>query len=435
MAARRSVALQSADENNSEVQRRKLEIKKGLGKDNTKVIQRRALGDIINLVDAQKPRNIVEKENQPSKKDVEQGRNAAQLGKAGGVLTRKTAREAGIVVAQKALPARGGARQRKSLQAREFKTLQGTNEAGCGPSALTTTKGSLTSLLHEFSERASASEGNGVDDIDSADKDNPFAASDYVVDIFSYYSRIEPKTRANANYMASQSDINEKMRAILVDWLVEVHSKFKLMPETLHLAIDLIDRFLQKSPVTRKNLQLVGVTAMLIASKYEEIWAPELTDFIYISDKAYTRGQIIQMEKMMLNVLKFTLTVPTAYTFLGRLLKAVNVVDTRKMHFALYLVELSLVEYSLLGFKYSTIATASVYLMARIFDSEGVQDAFPPSLQRHSGLTEDSVLPCAASLLNVVRNAPSNNLQAIYKKYSNPKFCQVSKLPVPNIII
>jgi hypothetical protein len=105
------------------------------------------------------------------------------------------------------------------------------------------------------------------------------------------------------------------------------------------------------------------------------------------------------------------------------------------MHFALYLVELSLVEYSLLGFKYSTIATASVYLMARIFDGEGVQDAFPPSLQRHSGLTEDSVLPCAASLLNVVRNAPSNKLQAIYKKYSNPKFCQVSKLPIPNIII
>jgi hypothetical protein len=111
--------------------------------------------------------------------------------------------KAELIVAQ-ALPARGGARQRKSVQERELKTLQGTNEAGFGPSALTTTKGSLTSLLHEFSERASASEGNGVDDIDSADKDNPLAASDYVVDIFSYYSRIEPKTRANANYMASQ---------------------------------------------------------------------------------------------------------------------------------------------------------------------------------------------------------------------------------------
>lgn len=65
----------------------------------------------------------------------------------------------------------------------------------------------------------------------------------------------------------------------------------------------------------------VGVTAMLIASKYEEIWAPELRDFIYISDKAYTREQILQMEKTMLNTLSFNLTVPTTYNFLGRLLK------------------------------------------------------------------------------------------------------------------
>ena len=91
--------------------------------------------------------------------------------------------------------------------------------------------------------------------------------------------------------MSTQTDINDKMRAILIDWLVEVHLKFKLMPETLYLTVNLIDRFLSKKPVTRKNLQLVGVTAMLVASKYEEIWAPEVRDFVYISDKAYTRDQ------------------------------------------------------------------------------------------------------------------------------------------------
>ena len=79
------------------------------------------------------------------------------------------------------------------------------------------------------------------------------------------------------------------MRAILVDWLVEVHLKFKLMPETLFLTANLIDRYLATRAVSRKNLQLVGVTAMLVASKYEEIWAPEVRDFVYISDKAYDR--------------------------------------------------------------------------------------------------------------------------------------------------
>lgn len=87
--------------------------------------------------------------------------------------------------------------------------------------------------------------------------------------------------------MKYQQDINEKMRSILIDWLVEVHLKFKLLPETLFLTVNIIDRYLAKEQVVRSKLQLVGVTSMLIASKYEEIYAPEVRDFEYITDKAY----------------------------------------------------------------------------------------------------------------------------------------------------
>jgi len=90
-------------------------------------------------------------------------------------------------------------------------------------------------------------------------------------------------------FMDFQEDINEKMRAILVDWLVEVHLKFKLLPETLYLTVNLIDRYLCKEQVHRSKLQLVGVTAMLIASKYEEIYPPIVKDFVYITDNAYTK--------------------------------------------------------------------------------------------------------------------------------------------------
>lgn len=78
------------------------------------------------------------------------------------------------------------------------------------------------------------------------------------------------------DYMQSQSEINERMRAILVDWLIEVHNKFELMPETLYLTFYIIDQYLSREIVKRKELQLVGITAMLIACKYEEIWAPEV---------------------------------------------------------------------------------------------------------------------------------------------------------------
>jgi len=83
------------------------------------------------------------------------------------------------------------------------------------------------------------------------------------------------------------------MRTILVGWLVEVHLKFKLLPETLFLTVNLIDRYCQIKQVERKNYQLLGVTAMLVASKYEEIYAPEIRDFVYITDKAYTKEEIL----------------------------------------------------------------------------------------------------------------------------------------------
>ena len=99
----------------------------------------------------------------------------------------------------------------------------------------------------------------------------------------------EKENLPSERYMTQQQDINEKMRAILVDWIIEVHLKFKLLPETLFLTVGLIDRFLEREQIKRSNLQLVGVTAMLIASKYEEIYAPEVRDFVYITDNAYTK--------------------------------------------------------------------------------------------------------------------------------------------------
>jgi hypothetical protein len=95
------------------------------------------------------------------------------------------------------------------------------------------------------------------------------------------------------------------MRSILVDWLVEVHLKFKLLPETLYLTVNLIDRYLERSQIHRSKLQLVGVTAMLIACKYEEIYPPIVKDFVYITDNAYTKEEILEMEGEMLQTLDF----------------------------------------------------------------------------------------------------------------------------------
>ena len=111
--------------------------------------------------------------------------------------------------------------------------------------------------------------------------------------------------------MEHQDHINERMRSILVDWLVEVHLKFKLVPETLYLTTNIIDRYLERTEVSRPKLQLVGVTALLIASKYEEIYPPELRDLVYICDHAYRKEEILQMEENILKTLEYQITIIT----------------------------------------------------------------------------------------------------------------------------
>jgi Cyclin, N-terminal domain len=131
-----------------------------------------------------------------------------------------------------------------------------------------------------------------MDNIDERDEDDPLCVTAYVQDMYTHFREKELVSSVRPLYMENQPHINERMRAILVDWLVEVHLKFKLVPETLYLTINIIDRFLDRKEVSRPKLQLVGVTSLLIASKYEEIYPPELRDLVYICDRAYTRQDV-----------------------------------------------------------------------------------------------------------------------------------------------
>jgi G2/mitotic-specific cyclin-B, other len=195
-------------------------------------------------------------------------------------------------------------------------------------------------------------------DIDEEASLNPYSHSEYAVEVFDYLSRVEPLGYPNPNYMASQTDINEKMRAILIDWLNEVHLKFKLVQDTLFLAIQIIDRFLSIVDVPRSRLQLVGVTAMFVASKFEEVSIPEVNDFVYICDNAFTREQIIEMEQTVLNKLQFNLSFPTPCAFVKRFHQAAEG-DEALLHTISLLVELSLIEYSAIRHPPSLLAAAA----------------------------------------------------------------------------
>ena len=127
-----------------------------------------------------------------------------------------------------------------------------------------------------------------------------------------------------ADYLAGQTEILPKMRSVLVDWLIGVHLQFHLLQETLYTTVAILDRYLQLEvgKISRSKLQLVGVASMLIAAKYEEIYAPEVKDFVYITDRSYTEKDILRMEIRILAALKFDLGKPLPLHFLRRASKA-----------------------------------------------------------------------------------------------------------------
>lgn len=166
---------------------------------------------------------------------------------------------------------------------------------------------------------------------------------EYATEIYSYLREAEMRNRPKPSYMKKQQDITNSMRSILVDWLVEVSEEYKLHRETLFLAVNYIDRFLSQMSVQRSKLQLVGAASMFLASKYEEIYPPDVGEFAYITDDTYTKSQVLRMESLVLKVLSFDVAVPTANWFCDNLLKECNA-DDKTRALAMFLIETTMVD-------------------------------------------------------------------------------------------
>ncbi|XP_057436644.1 G2/mitotic-specific cyclin-2-like [Lotus japonicus] len=268
-------------------------------------------------------------------------------------------------------------------------------------------------------------------DIDACDRNDPLAVVEYIDDIYCFYKKTEKSSCVSPAYMTSQFDINEKMRAILMDWLIEVHYKFELLEETLFLTVNLIDRFLACQTVIRKKLQLVGVTAMLIACKYEEVSVPTVEDFILITDKAYTRNEVLNMEKLMVNTLQFNLSVPTPYVFMRRFLKAAYS-DKKLELLSFFLIELCLVECKMLKFSPSLLAAAAIYTaQCSLYQFK----QWTKTSEWYTGYSEEQLLECSRLMVTYHQKAGSGKLTGVYRKYSSLKYGCAAKVEPAHFVL
>lgn len=254
--------------------------------------------------------------------------------------------------------------------------------------------------------------------------------TEYAKEIHQYLREAEIRYRPKAYYMRKQPDITEGMRTILVDWLVEVGEEYKFRAETLYLAVNFLDRFLSCMSVLRGKLQLVGTAAILLASKYEEIYPPEVEEFVYITDDTYTKRQLLRMEHLLLKVLAFDLAVPTTNQFLLQYLRWQGVC-VRTENLAKYVAELSLLEADpFLKYLPSLIAAAAYCLANYIVNKH----FWPETLAAFTGYSLNEIVPCLSELHKACLDIPHRPQQAIREKYKSSKYLHVSLMEPPSVL-
>ncbi|KAL1778247.1 cyclin-A1 isoform X1 [Sigmodon hispidus] len=254
--------------------------------------------------------------------------------------------------------------------------------------------------------------------------------TEYAEEIHHYLREAEVRHRPKAHYMRKQPDITEGMRAILVDWLVEVGEEYKLRTETLYLAVNFLDRFLSCMSVLRGKLQLVGTAAILLASKYEEIYPPDVDEFVYITDDTYTKRQLLRMEHLLLKVLAFDLTVPTTNQFLLQYLRRQGVC-IRTENLAKYVAELSLLEADPFLKYLPSLVAAAAYCLANYIVN---RHFWPETLAAFTGYSLSEIVPCLSELHKACLGIPHRPQQAIREKYKTSKYLHVSLMEPPIVL-
>ncbi|KAJ9108930.1 hypothetical protein QFC21_000252 [Naganishia friedmannii] len=255
---------------------------------------------------------------------------------------------------------------------------------------------------------------------DEVDMFDTTMVAEYADDIFFYMSDLEERAMPNPHYMEYQNEIQWEMRTTLIDWLLQVHLRYHMLPETLWIAVNIVDRFLSLRVVSLIKLQLVGVTAMFVAAKYEEILAPSVDEFVYMTENGYNKEEILKGERIILQTLNFDISsYCTPYSWVRRISKADDY-DIQTRTLSKFLMEVTLLDHRFLRCKPSLIAAIGMFTARRMLDGDW-NDAFV----FYSNYTETQLLPGARLLVEQMA-APEFDKQYVYKKYTNKKFLRAS---------
>lgn len=245
--------------------------------------------------------------------------------------------------------------------------------------------------------------------------------AEYAPEIFNYLRELEHRLAPDPDYMSNQSELKWEMRAVLIDWVVQVHQRFNLLSETLFLTVNYIDRFLSRRRVSLARFQLVGAVALFIAAKYEEINCPTVQEVAYMADNAYTIEDFFKAELFMIDVLEFDMGWPGPMSFLRRTSKADDY-DYETRTLAKYFLEVTIIDHRFVALQPSWLAAGAHYLLRKILN----KGAWTELHVFYSGYTEEQLRPLAKIYLEICLDA-ENQHRAIYEKYQDRRYRRLSR--------
>jgi G2/mitotic-specific cyclin-B, other len=206
--------------------------------------------------------------------------------------------------------------------------------------------------------------------------------------------------------------LSTSMRATVVNWIVNVHKKFRLKQETLFLAVNIVDRFLATTQVAKDKLTLVAATSLLVASKFEDRWAPLLRDLVYVGSNSFTAKEVRDMERTMLNALQFQISVPTVFPFLARATKAAQLGSTQQ-ELASYIAEVAVHNHEVIKQPPSVIAASAVALALRMAKVGSWSEACHTA----TGYSESELYPCMQLMNGMIKALPAE-VKSVRNKYT-----------------
>ncbi|GMM52705.1 B-type cyclin [Starmerella bacillaris] len=247
--------------------------------------------------------------------------------------------------------------------------------------------------------------------VSDADDEDPQMCSEYAEDIYAYLYAVQEQHMVDPAYIKTMPATHRwrTNRHTLVNWMLTVHRKFRLVAETLYLGVNIVDKFLSRNRVGLDRIQVLGATGLLIAAKLEEIMSPSISNFAYVANS--DENAVRKMEIEVLISLNFDFSYANPLNFLRRISKADDY-DVRTRTMGKFLLEMQLFEPRLMVYRPSDVAAAAMLLAREVLE---IRNENKPSNEsneledQNENETETSNVLNESNESNVSENAPWSN--------------------------